>query len=186
MTSFIRSYVAPKEGITRFLSPESPCYNEDGIIRLFPFVYSNGVLDVTYEGNTFKAQMVDITGNSPDSETDTSIRILGVPHVATAIGENFKDYIRAWRDGSIDAGSPIEVYAPFQIIRVQECTYDKVNADGDSYQITTTAPVSDNYIDGSASNSYYSTYIFRTPLTVSIVEGGIKKYITFRSVMDQE
>ena len=187
MSSVISVVGLKKEGLTRFVKPESPCYDNDTISVLFPFSYSNQVLDITYEGNNFKSIMVDNTGQEPNSETDTIVRILSGPRLATSLGENFKAYIRSWRAGSIDAGSPIEIYVAPQLLRVQQASYDNISANsGESYKISTSAPAGDNYIAGDATTQYDSTYVFKTPLTFTTVEGGVTQYITFRTVLDQE
>jgi hypothetical protein len=188
MSSAVRAYAAPREGITRFLKPESPCYDiGDGNNTLFPFSYSNGVLDITYEGNNFESLMVDISGNSPNSETETSYRITGVPKLVTSLGNNFKAYIRAWRMATIDSGSAIELVQPSQVVRVQQANLSKVSANsGESWLISSDLPLSDFYVTGATANEYQTTYIFKTPLTFSIVESSVTKYITFRTIMDQE
>lgn len=186
MSSYTRSFAPPKEGLTRFLKADSPAYNDNNIERLFPFTYSNGVLDITYQGNNFKGVMVDISGISPSGETQTACRVMGGPHLATSIGNRFKEYIRSWRAGTIDIGSDVEVFIPGQVIRIQECDSSVSSTSGSSFEISTQAPASDNFITGTDVNSYLSTYIFKTPLTVTIIESGVKKYITFRTIMDQE
>jgi hypothetical protein len=191
MTSVSRTFGTAKEGLTRFLKPESPCYNiiddEFSLNRLFPFSYSSGVLDITYEGNNFQERMVDISGVSPSSETEFAYRIIGGPKLVTSLGNNFKTYIRSWRYDTIDNGSPIELVEPTQVVRVQEADSNSVSANsGDSWRITDFKPASDNYITGEGINKYQATYIFKTPLTFSIVESGVKRYITFRTAMDQE
>lgn len=187
MSSAFRSKTVKKEGLTKFVKPESPTYNNTLDNVLFPFTYSNQVLDISYSGNNFKERMVDDLNNAPGNETTTTVRILGGLYLATTLGANFKAYIRAWRSGSIDAGSPIEVVVAPQLLRVQEAEVINVNStDGDVWKISTTGPTGDNYITGGTNNNYHTTYIFKTPLTFSIFEGGVKKYITFRSTMDQE
>lgn len=187
MTSIAGSFAKKQEGLTRFVKPESPCYDNSGVIRLFPFVFNNGVLDITYEGNSFEATNVDTTGVAPDNETDTVVFIMGGPRLVTSLGENFKAYIRAWRDGTIDAGSPIELYQPSQVIRVQEADYNNIDGNStNSYKISLLPPVSDFYTAGDVANKYYTTFVFKTPLTFTIVEGGVTQYITFRTVLDQE
>jgi hypothetical protein len=196
MTSAVRYIAEVTEGLTRFLKPESPSYNLSILEgdRLFPFTCRNGVLDITYEGNTFKSRMVDRTGgdpgspiNRPESETGTCIRIMGSGYQVHSLGNNFKEYIRAWRIATIDAGSPIEIHIAPVMLRVQEADVNNINADSsDSYLISTSAPSGDNYVDGNESNKYRTTYIFKTPLTFTIVEDGITKYITFRTNLDQE
>ena len=187
MSSVIRSYGLVKEGLTRFIKPESPTYDDGTNDVLFPFSYSNGVLDISYSGNSFKTIMVDVVNVDPISETDTAVRIMSGPYLATQLGNNFKAYIRAWRDGTIDAGSPIEVNIPAQLLRVQEVSYLNLTANSsESYKITTQAPASDTYPMGTVANNYETKYIFKTPLTFTIMEGGVKQYITFRTVLDQE
>lgn len=186
MSSSLRSLATKKEGLTRFVKPESPSYNNGRDNVLFPFSYSNQVLDITYVGNNFKSLMVDSTNESPNSETETTISILGGLYLATSLGTNFKAYIRAWRTG-IDAGSPIEVVVPAQLIRVQEASLGNVSSSsGDSWLISSSAPTGDNYVSGDVANNFHTTYVFKTPLTFSIFEGGEKKYITFRTTMDKE
>jgi len=195
MSSVIRSLAVTKEALTRFVKADSPSYingpEEEEVNVLFPFSYSNQILDITYEGNYFKQRMVDISGNDPDDDNDresrTTIRILSGPYLATSLGPNFKAYIRSWRAASIDVGSPIEVYIAPQLLRVQEADYKNINSiENETYRISELAPASDNYISGSSVTNYNTTYIFKTPLTFTIVEDGVKKYITFRTVLDQE
>lgn len=190
MTSVYRAYPPRNQGLTRFLKPESPCYDDSGLggrSVLFPFSYLNGVLDISYSGNTFEADNVTTTGVAPNAETDTAILLMSGPELVTSLGENFKAYIRAWRDGTIDPGSPINIYINPQVIRVQESQFVNLDANsGNSYKISTVPPASDTYPDGTVANNYQVTYVFKTPLTFTIVESGVLTYITFRSMLDQE
>jgi hypothetical protein len=187
MSSMLRGFPDIKQGLTRFVKPDSPSYDEDGVTRLFPFSYLNGVLDISYSGNTFEATNVTTVNVAPDAEAEVSIDILGGPFLVTSLGDNFKAYIRAWRDGTIDAGSPIEIFINPQILRVQEAAdYNVTALSGQSYIVSTKAPVSDFYTAGEVANKYYTTYVFKTPLTFTIIEGGVKQYITFTTHLDQE
>jgi hypothetical protein len=188
MTSIVRHFAQKQSGLTMFHKPDSPSYtNGDGDVVLFPFVYSNGVLDISYEGNNFEASMVDTTGVAPDNETDISYSVLSGPKLVTSLGENFKAYIRAWRTATIDSGSPIEVYTQCQVMRVQQANNKNITAtSGNSYVIGTIPPSSDNYIAGAPINEYLVTYVFKTPLTFTTIEGGVKQYITFNTYLDQE
>ena len=187
MTSVGRAYFVRKEGITSFVKPESLVYYNDTNNVLFPFSYSNQVLDITYDGNNFKELMVDVNNQQPNSESDLSVRIISGPSLVTSLGNNFKDYIRAWRSGDIDAGSPIEVVVAAEVLRVQEGSYNNISANNnDTWKISTSRPSGENYITGTELNKYNTTYIFKTPLTFSVVEGGVTQYITFRTTLDQE
>ena len=190
MTSVIRTFPPRNQGLTRFLKPESPCYEDSGqdfLTVLFPFSYYNGTLDISYSGNTFETDMVSTTGNAPLDETDVAVQLLSGPRLVTSLGDNFKAYIRSWRDGSIDAGSPIDIYVNPQVIKVQEAQYVNISANSsDSYLISTQSPASDTYPTGAISNNYQTKYVFKTPLTFTILESGVLTYITFRTAFDQE
>lgn len=190
MTSFMRVKAETKQGLTLFVKPDTPCYNESafgGDIIPFPFSYNSGVLDINYTGNNFKAANVDVNGVEPDSESDVTVRITSGPYLVTSLGNNFKDYIRAWRASSIDSGSAIDIHIAPQVMKIQIGDPSSVTAgSGNSYLISTSAPNGENYVIGNNSNSYWTSYIFKTPLTFTIMEGGVKQYITFTSHIDQE
>jgi hypothetical protein len=195
MTSVLRGYAIRKEALTIFIKTDSPCYYDNIFDRnvLFPFSYSNGVLDISYASNSFKEEMVDTLNRPPNvdeedpEESSTAIRVMSGPQLVSSLGENFKAYIRAWRDGSIDAGSPILIHIAPQVMRVQEVDYESVNSiSGSVYRISSQPPSGDGYTVGNDANQYHSTYVFKTPLTFTIVESGVVKYITFRTIMDQE
>jgi hypothetical protein len=185
MTSVLRYFSVKKEGLTLFLKPESPCYNNGTDNVLFPFSYLDGVLDISYSGNDFKQIMVDVPGEAPQAETETSIRMMGGVFLVTSLGENFKAYIRSWRNS--DAGTPITIYTFPQIVRVQQASLTNVNSNsGNSYTISNQAPASDTYPTGTVANDYDTTFIFKTPLTFTTYVGGNIEYITFKTILDQE
>lgn len=188
MTSVIRTFSTTKEGLTRFVKPNSPCYATTGnAVVLFPFTYVNGVLDITYSGNNFQEVMVDTVNVDPDNEPDTSVRIVGGPFLVSSLGNTFKDYIRAWRDGTIDAGSPINIYVAPTLLRVQEAALTNIDSiNTDVFKISTIAPSGENFITGNTVDNFKTTYVFKTPLVFTIVEGGVTKYITFKTEFDQE
>jgi hypothetical protein len=190
MASTARSYPPRTQGLTRFLKPESPCYDDTGLnsVVLFPFSYSNGTLDISYSGNTFEADMVTTTGVAPDSESDVAVQIFSSgPQLVTSLGNNFKAYIRAWRTGTIDPDSPINIYINPQVIRVQEVQRANIDAiNNNSYKISTVPPASDTYPTGLVANNYQTKYVFKTPLTFTILESGVTTYITFKTAFDQE
>lgn len=189
MSSAFRSLGVKKEALTRFIKADSLCYEPDvDPISLFPFTYNSGVLDITYEGNDFKAVMVDISGVDPyNGESNLAVRIMGGPYLVTSLGSKFKAYIRSWRAATIDAGSPIEVDVPAQVLKIQGAVQDLVNStQDDNWRISTQRPESDNYITGNALDGFKTTYVFKTPLTFTIKESGVTQYIVFRTMFDQE
>jgi hypothetical protein len=198
MSSVIRTFPPRNQGLTRFLKPESPCYQDSGLpplsivpleyqTVLFPFSYYNGTLDISYSGNTFETDMVATTGNAPLDESDLAVQLMSGPRLVTSLGDNFKAYIRSWRNATIDAGSPINIYINPQVVKVQEVQRANITASSsDSYRISTESPASDTYPTGAISNNYQTKYVFKTPLTFTIFESGVLTYITFRTAFDQE
>ena len=190
MTSLLRTISKAPEGLTKFIKPESACYNDSvlGSDVLFPFTFTKGVLDITYDGNNFEADMVTDICNAPLDETDTAVRIIGGGgHIVTSLGDNFKDYIRAWRYATIDVGSPILVHLPAQVIRVQQANPEHINSTSDNiYTISSERPSNDDFLYGNTTTKFNTTYVFKTPLTFTIVESGVTQYITFRTIFNQE
>jgi hypothetical protein len=193
MTSVIRTFPPRNQGLTRFLKSESPCYEDSGLPPLpngdyqsvlFPFSYYNGTLDISYSGNTFQSDMVAATGNNPINNSLVAIQLMSGPRLVTSLGDNFKAYIRSWRAGTIDAGSPINIYINPQVIKVQEAQFANVDTNA-SYKISTQSPASDTYPTGAISNNYQTKYVFKTPLTFTILESSVLKYITFRTAFDE-
>ena len=187
MTSTLRTYAIPKELPTKSVMLISAYYTgSDGNYHLFPFTYTNGVLDIALVDN-FKSQYIDILGIKPD---DTSCspahrcRLLGGLGVVTSLGPNFVNYIRAaW---SLGATSPVNVYQKCIVTKVQEM---EESDDGTSfttvgYYESNAPPSSDGYIANAA--NYGGSWIFKTPLTISIVAGGMISYVTFATTIGHD
>ncbi len=183
MTSMLRSFALPPKALTKFHAILTPSYNDStyGLLP-FPFTYSNGVLDIQYIDN-FEADMVTDTGNEPNNEPANAVQLLGGSSLVTSLGDNFKSYIRAWRDGTIDVGSPIEIYVKPSVQKIQVTTFVD---DSSSWRVSTTPPTGDNYTVGSVENNFRTTWIFKTPFTFTIVESGVTKYITFNSQVSED
>jgi hypothetical protein len=195
MSSIVRQYVQTKSALTKFTLVDGPSYTsvitrdlsgEPLITRdiLFPFTWSNGTLDINLIDD-FQEQMIDISGNSPTDECDFMVRQMGGPRVVRAIGNNFKNYIRAWRSSTININSAIDVHIPGVVVKVQMAD---VNHMGDSSvaRVTTEAPTADNFTVGDTSNKYRTTYCFKQPLTLRLRESGVTTYITFRTAFDED
>ena len=181
----LRSYALPPKAHTKFHAIITPSYDDTtlGIELPFPFTYSNGVLDIQYIDD-FEADMVTSTGNAPNrGPNDNAVQLLGGESLVTSLGDNFKSYIRAWKNITIDSGSPIEIYIKPTVQKVQLA----LNIDDSTvFSESTVPPSGDNYTFGSEDNKYRTTWIFKTPLTFTIVESGVTKYITFNSQVSEE
>jgi hypothetical protein len=174
--------------VTEFVEIQSPCYNDNSIgkVILFPFTYSNGVLDIALIDN-FQARMITLSGRSPDNQPDYLVKLLGGTGVVTSIGDNFKNYIRSWKTEDISltdivVDSPITVFKPATVTRVQMCGIST----NDAYE-ESSVPPSNNYTIGSPANNYRSVWVFDTPLTISYKNAGNQdRYITLYSKFDED
>ena len=182
MTSILRSYATPTLTPVKFNRLESPCYADSDLAynTLFPFSYANGVLDIMYV-DSFQEDMVNTTGEAPLADPDVAVQLLGGPQLVQKLGPNFVAYIRAWRQP--DAGSPVAIYSNGTVQKVQAIRNYFVG--DDAFEVSTAPPASDNYTMGAAANSYRANWIFKTPLTFTTVEGGVKQYITFASLLER-
>jgi hypothetical protein len=201
MSSNIRQFIQNITGITKFHKIESPCYYDSDLDEdiLFPFVFSNSTLDITYEGNNFKSRMIDVSEREPESESRTMVEIIGGPYLVQSIGDNFKEYIRSWRMKFYVPNTPIELYIKPQILRVKQADIINLRSSAStSVRITDTPPINDTFTMGSDINNYFSSFIFKTPMVLSIQEFVPDKdteeptpttsirYIIFKSDFDQE
>jgi hypothetical protein len=61
-----------------------------------------------------------------------------------------------------------------------------MDASSDEYLISSQPPSGNAYVAGNTVNRYRTTYVFKTPMTITIVESGVVQYITLRTILDQE
>jgi hypothetical protein len=180
MSSTLRAYKIDQINATKFQNIKSVAYDDDGTSFLFPFTCEEGVLDISLEGNNFEQLMIAQTGRTPGHDVDGVVRVLGGTRYVTSLGPNFLRYIRAWRTPNIDLSAPIQIITPGILSRVQVGDLSHVG-EGDSFEVSNSLPESDNYICSGA--RYCTTYIFKSPLTISIKENGTRRFITFKSTL---
>ena len=182
MTSVLRSFGTPTVTPVKFNRIQSPCYADTslGYTTLFPFTYSNGVLDIQYI-DSFQADMVAMPNEDPLTDPDVAVQVMGGPELVRQLGANFVSYIRAWR--ATDAGTPVTIYSNGIVLKVQAIRSSFVG--DESFEVSTAPPPSDNYTMGAAANAYRANWVFKSPLTITTIEGGVKQYITFASRFDK-
>jgi hypothetical protein len=189
MSSILRRTVEKYKSSTKVMPVHSACYSDTstGQDLLFPFIIKqSGELDLRYT-NSFESDMIDTTGQAPDDGGDDPSKhviILGNERLVRSLGDNFKAYIRAWRTSTIDPGSDITLWSPGCIMINVRSTH--VNHSS-SFQVDTTPP-DRQYFNNSATlnNNMLSTWIFKSPLVIKIVESGVDKYITFATTFEDD
>ena len=187
MTSNLRFYSVKKELPTKPVTLTSAYYvGADEQYHLFPFTYSNGTLDIALIDN-FQQAYIDTSGEKPNSTSCDPAHhymLLGGTGVVTKLGPTFIRYIRAaWE---LDSTSPVSIYQPCAVTKVQEMEEPD---DGSSFvqsgfYETTVPPSSDGYIVPTF--DFRTSWIFKTPLTISVVKGGVTTYITFATIIGHD
>jgi hypothetical protein len=188
--SSVQSYIAnTPSGLTKFIFVNGPSYEDSsmgGINVLFPFTYSNGILDLNINpaANSFEADMITDLNEKPLDNNLLAVKLMGGLGLVRARGPNFLRYIRAWRDGSIDANSPINIYTPGVMTKVQQIPNSAME-ENETAMISSEPPSSTEYVFGNQANNYMTSWVFKHPLTITIVESGVTRYITFSTVFDR-
>lgn len=196
MSSILRKNFSKYTSVTDLVEIQSASYYDSVADEtfLFPFTYSNGVLDIALIDN-FEADMIDSSGNSPgESEPSYKVRLLGGTGVVTSVGTNFQNYIYSWRsryynasgfvvDLDVNTSSPIRVFRPATVTRVQMVGVTQT----DAYEVSSTPPSGSNYTIGSPANNYRSVWVFESPLTVIYKDSSnVDQYITLHSKFDED
>jgi len=169
---------------------------------LFPFVYSNQVLDINFDvvlpsNYTFPHTMMtyssgDSTPHFPgyfNFPVSSQIRLLGGTHLVTNIGYNFKSYVEVIYTKYFGSATNIKVVRPGIVTKVQilnvrslgtwlgitDTLGESLHYNGDS----PSAPNSDYQLD--AYPKFAVTYIFSEPLTISVDTNSGTRYFTLKS-----
>ncbi len=198
MSSVLRQVANNLQGPTKFLQVSGPQYFDSVLDRnmLFPFTYSNGVLDLAFIDN-FEVDM--ITGpdapqapNYDSTSVGPLVKNMGGLGMVRTLGPNLVTYITEWMASGnelddplpVDAGS-LKVHIPAAVLRVQSALDTQLDMDK-TWTVTTNPPSSSEYVNGDVTNDYRVTWIFKTPLTVTFTSGGVAQYLSFYTVFSKD
>ncbi len=197
--SSVRSAYAEVKLPTKFSSLITPSYNDSQIVSgedidiPIPFTAANGVLDINVAQSS-DIQAFVTAGTAPEAYANIQGKAFGGAKVITSFGPNMTTYLRNWIGviDSLGAGvayaGPLVLYVQPVMTRVQLANPvfatigDRAFQRDGSWNITTEAPTGTEYTGGATANNFFTTFIFKTPMTVQYVAavGGFK-YITMTS-----
>lgn len=195
MSSVLRQVANNLQGPTKFLQVSGPQYDDTSLNRnmLFPFTYSNGVLDLAFI-DSFEADMVTnpTAPNFDSTSPGPFVKNMGGLGLVRALGPNLVTYITAWMAAGdeldsplpVDAGS-LKVHIPAAVIRVQSALDTQLDMDK-TWAVTANPPSSTEYVNGDVTNDYRVTWVFKTPLTVTFTSGGVAQYLSFYTVFSKD
>jgi hypothetical protein len=175
--TFLPATVA--SGVSNISYISGPTYvGPNSINLLFPFVLSNGVLDVNLVNN------FSLNTGLPQ-KLGATVRLSGNSKNATSIGSNLRTYIknRTWGTHTITDASSISVYTPAAMTMVQQLDETFVgHMDASPYCVTSGAPPSNFALQFPG---YGVAYVFLTPLVLNAKDSaGNNFYITLFSSWD--
>jgi hypothetical protein len=199
--SSVQSAYAEVKLPTKFSSLITPSYTDNVIVTgksidiPIPFTAANGVLDINVSQSSVIQAFVD-AGTAPEDYAEIQGKWFGGAKVITSFGPNMTTYLRNWINtietiGAAYAG-PLVLYIQPVMTRVQlanpSFAINDSRPDGGPFQrdsswgVTTEAPTGTEYTGGGTANKFFTTFIFKTPMTVRYVApaGGFK-YITMTS-----
>lgn len=169
----------------------TPCYFDSPLDydAPIPFTVSNGVLDIQIT-NLSVQSFID-NGNSPADDSEFQVKFMGGIRPIHTLGSNLLTYLRNrinQYEGTTYTG-PINLQvAPVmtkvqmaQPGEVQGLTFENV------YGVNDFAPTSDMYVGGSAANKYFTSWVFKTPMTIRYETSASStgyRYMTFSTHYD--
>jgi hypothetical protein len=193
-----RAYAKIDKLPTKFSALITPSYEDNNIDMPIPFTVENGVLDINVNQSATIQTFVN-NGTDPLSEAQVQGKAFGGAKVVTSFGPNMITYLRNWiglnPDGLENLGAaytgPLVLYIQPLMTKVQLANPAFARNSGAfiasrSWGVSTEAPVSMEYTGGGSVDNFFTAWIFKTPITIEYVIGGISKYITMTSQFAEE
>jgi len=165
----------PNLPITKFVPIRSMSYYDTLIdhVVLIPFSYDEGVLDIHVQDGV--QTMID-NGDSYDGARGWNwrmVKMMGGDGLVTSLGDNFTSWLSNWIG---DVVTPFTLVTNPVMTRVQQCVQKNGNGPLNSQyaiRFSTEPPTSDDYIiDGNSNNNFFSSWVFKTPITVEFTFDG--------------
>ena len=172
---------SPNLPITKFVPIRSMCYYDISLNHdvLIPFSYNEGVLDIHVQDG---AQYMIDNGDSYDGARGYSwrmVKMMGGDGLVTSLGTNFTSWLSNWIGNVV---TPFTLVTNPVMTRVQQvvqapnenCNYTPAPLNSQyAIRFSTEPPMSDDYIiAGNSNNNFYSSWVFKTPITVEFSYDG--------------
>jgi hypothetical protein len=194
MSSSLRSKATPVGKTTnKFDNINTPSYVDSTLDDEVPIPFSaiNGVLDIVIT-NSAVANFIN-NGTFPRDNSEYQAKFMGGIRQIHTIGANLETYLRkriTSNEGiSGEFAGEIELYIAPIMTKVQLAQPGNVRAltFEEVYGVNDFPPSSDEYIGGDSTNSYYTSWVFKTPMTIkyaSLESSTGYRYMTFTTYYD--
>ena len=187
MSSVVRSPAQVKD--VRVWSPiMSPTYSDSALshVLLVPFTCENGVLDINVQDGS--QDMID-SGDLYNEQGGNwrMVRHMGGERLATSLGPNFL----RWLDNYLE-GSDYQLVVNPTMTKVQQHVVNQDDSMLNSNYVIRYTDVdtgyvpTDNYVfDGDEQNNFFTAWVFKTPMTISYLDGSDLYYMTFQTMFQR-
>lgn len=169
----------------------TPAYYEDSILSdeniPIPFTVINQVLDIN-TGQSPDIESFVNNGNTPSNSVNFQCKFISGARVVSSLGPKMVLWLQNRIQNEEGLGSPYDgpLHLTVQplMTKIQLAAPEQgagpLNSE-DVYGITDAAPSSSEYIGGDESSNYYTTWVFKTPITIRYRGPSGFKYLTMTS-----
>ena len=198
MSSVFRSFATTYKTTTKFFDIITPSYTDDVIVDDYnlpiPFTVANGVLDINVNQSSDIQSFVN-NGTAPENDPDTQVKYMGGTAIVNSLGPNMVTWVRKLIENQESLGGaytgPLNIYIKPVMTKIQcpapSQKEEDALRDGGVWGITTEAPASDDYIRGDSTNNFFTSFVFKTPLTIQFEITGVGyKYFTLTSQFSED
>ena len=196
MSSVFRSFATTYKTTTKFFDIITPSYNDNVIVSNkilpIPFTVANGVLDINVNQSSDILSFVN-NGTIPVNDPDTQVKYMGGTAIVNSFGPNMVSWVRKLIENQESLGGaytgPLNIYVKPVMTKIQCPAPSQRGAlgDGGVWGITTEAPSSDDYNGGDSTNNFFTSFVFKTPLTIQFEITGVGyKYFTLTSQFSED
>jgi hypothetical protein len=209
MSSVQSAFASIDKPPTKFAALLTPSYEDTSLVTgqmiemPIPFTVVNQVLDINVNQSSVIQTIVN-DGTQPVRRTNIQGKAFGGASLVKSLGTNMRTYLRNWIGviETLGAGvaytGPLVLYIQPFMTKIQLAIPSfAINTDvgvvggpfqrDSSWGITTEAPVSTEYTGGGTNDNFFTTWIFKTPMTIQYeTAGGGFKYITMTSQFAEE
>lgn len=173
--------VAP---VTKFVYMATPAYEESetGGNRIpFPFTVENQVLDI----NNWSSSIDNyISNGNYETEPDYLVKMMGGLTKVKSLGPTMVTFLENYTGGTNIKLVIAPVMTRIQVSVASDYNPDQPLDEDQAINFHYDEPSGDGYIFvGSPVNSYLTSWMFKTPMTISYSDNGTTRYVTLSSYL---
>ncbi len=177
--------------VTRFYQNASRLPNPVGCVLL---MFSSGAdypMPFTFDKTTGTLDVEFVNGftNTTTINTNSTLYVRGQPFndisLVQRLGPNFISWCENSSDVQADAGT-VSIYERGIVVPANVLQNNLDPNSVDVMSANETSPISFETSVGAPADNYLSTYLFKRPLVITFLEGGVRKYKAFLTQIGEQ